>query len=284
MEEFDYGHWEFPIEFCVDDWFGFIYRVINRTTGQEYIGKKQFFSITRKKVAGRTNRKVVRKESNWKKYTTSSKYINADIKEYGKDNFIFIIESLMKTKAALHYREIEIQVQEDVLRALTENGEKKYYNKCIGGVKFIPPVEHSEETIHKITETHRNKVRNDNSLSLRMSGENNPRYGKSPHENLSPEQLQELKDHLSVKMSGEGNPMHGRNLWAEISEEEAAIRKAKISKATLGKVNSEETRKKMSEAKKGKQESVTCPHCQRTGGKSNMTRYHFSNCKKKQHE
>lgn len=39
---------------------------------------------------------------------------------------------------------------------------------------------------------------------------------------------------------------------------------------------------KISKALKGKpKERVTCPHCGKIGGKANMTRYHFENCKLK---
>ena len=39
--------------------------------------------------------------------------------------------------------------------------------------------------------------------------------------------------------------------------------------------------KAVSDAKKGKsQHQLTCPHCQLVGGASNMTRFHFDNCKK----
>jgi len=31
----------------------------------------------------------------------------------------------------------------------------------------------------------------------------------------------------------------------------------------------------------GSQPTITCPHCGKTGGKSNMAKYHFDNCKKK---
>jgi len=45
---------------------------------------------------------------------------------------------------------------------------------------------------------------------------------------------------------------------------------------------SEETRKKMSEYRKGKPisptYSVACPHCDKTGDKRNMVRWHFDNC------
>ena len=54
---------------------------------------------------------------------------------------------------------------------------------------------------------------------------------------------------------GENNPMYGKTL-------------------------SEETRRKLSETRKGiSQPKITCPHCMKTGGISSMKRYHFDNCK-----
>lgn len=48
----------------------------------------------------------------------------------------------------------------------------------------------------------------------------------------------------------------------------------------LGKTHSEESKKKISEAKKGKVfENVICPHCDKEGAGPNMKRYHFDNCK-----
>lgn len=44
---------------------------------------------------------------------------------------------------------------------------------------------------------------------------------------------------------------------------------------------SAETRRRISEAAKKPKKKVTCPHCGLTGGSSNMTRYHFDNCKSK---
>lgn len=149
----DYGHWKYPGNFDPDDWFGFIYRVIDITNDKEYIGKKQFTKVRRKIVKGKTRRKVVTSASDWRSYTTSSKYVNEAILEKGKDNFLFLIESLHKTKAGLHYAEIETQIDEDVLRALLEDGTRKFYNGCIGNIKFIPPVESPEETKAKITQT-----------------------------------------------------------------------------------------------------------------------------------
>lgn len=54
----------------------------------------------------------------------------------------------------------------------------------------------------------------------------------------------------------------------------------KISISNKGKIMSEESKVKMSLVRKGKsQDLTTCPICEKTGGKSNMTRYHFNNCK-----
>jgi len=46
--------------------------------------------------------------------------------------------------------------------------------------------------------------------------------------------------------------------------------------------HSDTTKLKMSLTKKGKkQPTVTCPHCNKTGGASPMSRFHFDNCKDK---
>lgn len=143
-----YGNWEFPHDFDINDWFGFIYRIIEKDTGREYIGKKQFHSTTRKIIKNRKNRKTIIKESKWKTYTSSSTHINNAITEKGIENFGFYIESLHKTKASLYYAEVERQVIEDVLRTRLEDGiTPKYFNRQIGAVKFVPPVVTPEEKI-----------------------------------------------------------------------------------------------------------------------------------------
>lgn len=137
----DLGHWQYDKEFNVDDFFGFVYRVTDTTNGVQYIGKKQFWSVTRKKVKGRKNRKKVIKESKWREYTSSSNHVNAAIEEKGMDKFLFEIETLHVTKGSLYYREVEVQVKENVLREELPCGTKAYYNKQIGSVRFIPPNE-----------------------------------------------------------------------------------------------------------------------------------------------
>ncbi len=147
----DTGHWIFPHDFNVEDWYGFVYRVVDIVTGREYIGKKQFFSVTRKKVKGRKNRKRITKESKWKTYTGSSTHLNAAIAKSDMEKFRFYIESLHTTKASMSYAETRMQVFEDVLRTKLDDGTPKYYNRQIGNCKFIPPEETIEESKMKIS-------------------------------------------------------------------------------------------------------------------------------------
>lgn len=123
----------------IEPYFGFIYRITNRVNGMQYIGKKQFWSLTRVAVKGRKNKKHVKKESDWQKYTGSSVRLNADIDKYGMDNFTFEILSLHRSKGSLHYAEVETQVKMDVLRSRFPDGSRMYYNGNISAVKFIPP-------------------------------------------------------------------------------------------------------------------------------------------------
>ena len=61
--------------------------------------------------------------------------------------------------------------------------------------------------------------------------------------------------------------------------------KKKISEYRKGKTLSEETKKKIGKAKRGiKLQTVTCPYCQKTGGKPIMMRFHYDNCKQKRTE
>lgn len=146
----DTGHWEFPHKFDIEDWYGFIYRVTELETGRMYIGKKTFWRTNRVKVKGRKNRKIVRKESDWKKYTGSSTHLNEAIKTNGIENYRFQIESLHRSKASWSYAEVRKHILEDVLRATLENGERKFYNGQISAVKFLPPIETPEEAEMRI--------------------------------------------------------------------------------------------------------------------------------------
>lgn len=132
----NYGHWIVPKDFDPSAWFGFIYKITELDTGREYIGKKQLKMMRRVAVKGRKNKKIVYKESDWKKYTSSSKELNEQIKIKGMDNYKFEILSLHSTKSSLYYAEVKAQVMEDVMRIRLPDGTKKFFNGQIGAVKF----------------------------------------------------------------------------------------------------------------------------------------------------
>lgn len=145
-------HWE-GVPPDPDGSFGFIYEVTNQVNGMRYFGKKKYVSITRRKVAGSKKRKVVRKSNKWEFYTSSSKYVNADIDKYGKDNFAFTILMNCDCAATLHMEEIKVQVEHDVLRSVDVEGNYLFYNKAIAGIRFRPPSIVTKETRRKMSES-----------------------------------------------------------------------------------------------------------------------------------
>jgi len=127
--------------------YAFVYEITNNLTGQKYIGKKFFYSKkTLKPLKGKTRKRHVVKESDWKTYTSSSKPVNADIEEIGIDNFTFEILSLHPNKTEANYAELRFHVLLDVLDATDENGNRKYYNLNIDRI-YYPSVDHRESRI-----------------------------------------------------------------------------------------------------------------------------------------
>lgn len=103
---------------------GFVYRITNLTTGKMYIGKKSFWSTKTISVAGK--KKKTKVESDWRKYHGSNEFLQADVKELGKDSFKREILSIHKSKSLVSYYEAKWQFQEDALL-----NPEKYYNSWI---------------------------------------------------------------------------------------------------------------------------------------------------------
>ena len=147
----DTGHWQFHREFRPDEWVGFIYLIDDLDSGKLYVGKKSFHSVHRVRVKGKRKRRVVRSESDWKCYTGSCAALNQEIALRGKDRFSFTILSLHESKASLSYREIELQILWDVLRATLSNGQRRFYNGWIASnVRYIPPVPTARELEYRV--------------------------------------------------------------------------------------------------------------------------------------
>lgn len=133
-----YGHW---VSLCgeinPEKLFGFVYVVYNKAHNRFYIGKKQFFSVTKKKIVGKVRRKTCIKDSDWLRYLTSSEYVKKDIEELGKDNFEFFIIETYETKSGLVYAEANLQHKFDVMQKAVDSDVRKFYNANVAAIKFL---------------------------------------------------------------------------------------------------------------------------------------------------
>lgn len=90
----------------------------------------------------------------------------------------------------------------------------------------------------------------------------------------------------NMKIGGSGGNLSDESK-KKISEKRKGIiftkeHRDRLSISHLGKKHTEEQKKKISDSLKGKSKIlrlVTCPHCKKEGKGSNMTRYHFLNCR-----
>jgi hypothetical protein len=92
--KFDNGHWDFPEQ--MGNHMGFIYVIFDTVLVRAYLGKKLF------QGTGALNKG---KESNWRKYTSSSKLLNDLLKVRPKEEFEFICIEQYLTKGTLSYSE-----------------------------------------------------------------------------------------------------------------------------------------------------------------------------------
>ena len=121
-----YGGNEFHSD-MIDDNYGFVYQITDLRNGKKYIGKKWFWSTTKRPpLKGKTRKRVVRKESDWPNYYGSSDEVKALVEEYGPEMFKREILRLCKTKGECTYWEAKLQFEYDVLL------RDDYYNEFIG--------------------------------------------------------------------------------------------------------------------------------------------------------
>lgn len=106
-----------------------------------------------------------------------------------------------------------------------------------------------------------------------ISGELVP-ASKGVTKNISPEN----KEKIYSKVRGRKQSREEIERRRASQNTEDCIRKKR--EAMLGKIHSNETKIKMSEAQKGiSKEQVACPYCGKIGGISAMKRWHFDNCR-----
>lgn len=123
----DTGHWDCSIiNESTEVPFGFIYLITNKVTNKKYIGKKQCLTVLKRApLKGKKNKRHKTVETDWRVYTSSSRQLNEDIEEQGKDDFTFEILRFCDSKWQLAYEETKIQFEKEVL--LSDD----YYNGII---------------------------------------------------------------------------------------------------------------------------------------------------------
>ena len=111
----------------INEYYGFVYRIINNTNGREYIGRKYFWQFRTPKG----KKRKVKSESDWKKYYGSCPELKEEIGKIGRENFSRTILSLHHTKGKTNFEETRQLFVNGVLTESLDNGTPKYYNSNI---------------------------------------------------------------------------------------------------------------------------------------------------------
>ncbi len=105
------------------DYWGFVYEIVDTVNNRKYIGKKQFYFRKTKVLKGKKKRFLV--DSDWKTYFGSNLELNEQVKLHGEEKFLRNIIKLCKSKSECTYWEAKFQFQYDVLLS------EEYYNGWI---------------------------------------------------------------------------------------------------------------------------------------------------------
>lgn len=264
----------------------YIYKTINLINGKIYIGKHNAKNIQNT-------------------YLGSGVVLNYAIKKYGKNNFYKQILEICSCEDELNKKEkywiniLNSQNKEigynitnggsgaegykhnpEIIKKLSEN----HASKKIGYVFPMQGKKHTAKTKQKISMANKGKKRSEDvkkKMSESRKGKNNNMYGRK-HTKESIKKMSEVKkgktfsDEHKRKIS-ENHSRH--NLGKTASKETREKISKNNARAMLGRKLSNQAKRKISKANTGKQAITKCIHCGKSGGVSNMTRYHFGNCK-----
>lgn len=126
---------------------------------------------------------------------------------------------------------------------------------------------HTEETKEKMSLSLSGRVFSEEHIEkLKISAKNKPP--------VTPE----TKQKMSIAKTGENHYLFGKK-HSEETKQKMSLASKGVGNSMFDKKHSEETKQKMRKPKP--QRYITCPHCGKNGGTSNMKRYHFDNCKSK---
>jgi hypothetical protein len=134
----NFGHWTaYPRKLDPENAIGFVYMIVDLETHRKYIGKKLFKGLG-KKNKGQT--------SNWRSYTSSSKWLTEQIRERGKRRFRFIIIEQYYTLGGLSFGEVWSQI---TLKTPLRNDE--FINRYVDRITF--------KVTEEVSERHQKRLR-----------------------------------------------------------------------------------------------------------------------------
>lgn len=145
-----------------------------------------------KRYYGITGQEAKKRWANGKGYKGNNHFTNA-INKYGWNNFEHIIIAKGLTEDEAKWLEIEL------IREFDTTNQDKGYNQSLGGEGASGCVRSEKQRKEH---------------SKRMTGENNPMYGKSPRDNMTEEEKAEYNRKIKenhADFSGKNHPMYGKH-------------------------------------------------------------------------
>jgi hypothetical protein len=105
---------------------GFVYLITNTANAKKYIGKKNLWSILKRKpLKNKSNRRHSRIETDWPEYIGSNLQLQLDVAELGPHTITREILHLCANKTMMAYWETKLQFEHHVLT------DPQYYNQMI---------------------------------------------------------------------------------------------------------------------------------------------------------
>ena len=262
--------------------YGYIYKTTNLINGKIYIGKKESPDFDPNYKGSGKALNYAFKKHGWENFKVEYLFPCFSKEELNAEERFLIAWFDCRVKNGKGYNISEGGDWGDVSQGMTTEQYKAWCEKNrlanLGDKNHFYGKKHTEESKLKISEHHAD-----------FSGENHPMYGKSLSDETrrkisearknkyanDPEFRKKMSDcqkgkkvsedtrkKISESISGDNNPFHGKEhsdfskqKMSEAQKNRYALNpelKMRISKSLKGKHPSEETRKKMSESRKGK--------------------------------
>lgn len=100
----------------IGNYMGFVYLITDLVTNKKYIGKKLFKSKhTLPPLKGKTRKRIIQKESDWKTYSGSNDILKEEVEKRGRKDFRYEVLHLCMSKGEMSYKEAKEQFDRDVL-------------------------------------------------------------------------------------------------------------------------------------------------------------------------